>query len=34
MKTNLIDTMVHNVLNEEFNKRNNSIYESEMKKNR
>jgi len=32
MKTNLIDTMVHNVLNEEFDKKNTSIYESEMKK--
>jgi hypothetical protein len=32
MKTNLIDTMIHNVLNEEFNKKNTSIYESEMKK--
>jgi hypothetical protein len=33
MKTNLIDTMVHNVLNEEFYKKTNSIYEAEMKKN-
>lgn len=32
MKTNLIDTMIHNVLNEEFDKKNTSIYESEMKK--
>jgi hypothetical protein len=32
MKTNLIDSMIHNVLNEEFDKKNTSIYESEMKK--
>ena len=32
MKTNLIDSTIHNVLNEEFNKKNTSIYESEMKK--